>query len=238
MPMPKILKSMALNVMVVDEELEVLSLAKACLEPLGCEVLEQCHSREAASVVRARKLHLVFLGAQMQHLDAMELAHVIRRSTLNSGIPIVMLTAEHDARAMRRGVNEGIQFFLAKPLSQERITRFFRAMRSAMWAERRRSARLPLQVTATCRSCSGTLELPTSNISTGGMLLEPSEGLTRCQEIELEFPLPGYDRPIRVTATVRHQASEVGIGVKFQDISPVNLRAIDSYFSGALEEQG
>jgi len=229
---------MALTVMVVDEELEVLSLAKACLGSLGCEVLEQCHSREAASIVRARKLHLVFLGARRQYLEAIELVHVIRRSRLNSGIPIVMLTEGHDTRAMRRGASEGIQFFLAKPLSQDRITRFFRTMRSAMWAERRRATRLPLHVTATCRSCRGTLQLPTSNLSTGGMLLELCEGLTRCQEIELEFPLPGYDRPIRVTATVRHQTPEVGVGVKFQEVSPVNQRAIDSYISGGLEKQG
>jgi len=228
---------MAFTVMVVDEEPLVLSLAKACLEPLGCEVMELSHSREAASIAQVRKLHLVFLGAQMQHLDAIELAHVIRRSRPNSRIPVVMLTAGHDTTTMRRGIHEGIHFFLAKPLSQERIAQFFRAMRSAMWAERRRFARLPLRVTATCRSCKGTLELPTSNISAGGMLLEPCEGLTRCQEIELDLSLPGYDRPIRILATVRHQTPEVGVGAKFQDVSPANRRAIDAYISGALEKQ-
>jgi len=226
---------MAFTVMVVDEEPPVLSLAKVCLEPLGCEVVEQSDSREAASVAQARRLHLVLLGARRQHLETIELARVIRRSRAN--IPIVMLTAEHDTKTVRRGIQEGIHFFLAKPLSQERIVQFFRAMRSVMWAERRRCSRLPLRVTATCRSCIGTLELPTSNISTGGLLLDPVEGLTRCQEIEVELSLPGHDRPIRILAIVRHQAPEVGVGAKFQDVSPVNREAIDGYISGALERQ-
>ena len=137
---------------------------------------------------------------------------------------------------MRRGIHEGLHFFLPKPLSRERIIRFVRAMRNAMWAERRRTPRLPLHVTATCRSSSGNFELATSDISTGGMLLEPCDALTRCQVIELEFTLPGYDRPIRVTGTVRHQSPEGGVGVKFQDVSLVNQRAIDAYISGALEK--
>ncbi len=226
---------MAFTVMVVDEELPVLSLAKACLEPLGCEVVESDY-REAAMLAQARKLHLVFLGARSQQLDAIELARVIRRS--RATIPIVMLTAENDTKTVRRGIHEGIHFFLDTPLSQERIVQFFRAMRSAMWKERRRFTRLPLRVTATCRSCNSSLELPTSNISAGGVLLEPYEGLTRCQEIELELSLPGYERPIRILATVRHQAPEVGVGAKFQDVSPVNRRAIDGYISGTLEKQG
>ena len=229
---------MAFTVMVVDEEPQVSSLAKMCLTPLGCEVVEQSDRREAAAVARARKLHLVLLGSRMQLAEAIELTHEIRRSRPNSGTPIVMLTAGNDTKTMRRGIHEGIHLFLAKPLSQERIVQFFRAMHAAMWADRRRFARLPLRVTATCRSCNGTRELPTSNISADGLLLEPVEGLTRCQEIELELSLPGYDRPIRILATVRHQTPEVGVGTKFQDVSPVNRRAIEGYISGALEKQG
>jgi CheY-like chemotaxis protein len=228
---------MAFTVMVIDEELAVLSLSKECLEPLGCEVVEQSDYRRAAAVVQARKLHLVLFGARMQLLDGIELAHDIRRSRRNSGIPIVMLTAGQDTKTIRRGIQEGIRFFLAKPLSRERIVQFFQAMRNAEWEERRRFSRLPLRVNATCRSCFGVLELPTSDISSGGLLLEPSEGLTRCQEIELDLPLPGYYRTVRILATVRHQSSELGVGVKFQDISPDNRRAVESYISGALESQ-
>jgi c-di-GMP-binding flagellar brake protein YcgR len=111
-------------------------------------------------------------------------------------------------------------------------------MRRAMWKERRRCSRLPLRVTATCRSCIGTLELQTRNISIGGMLLEPCEGLTRCQEIGLELSMPGYNRAIQILASVRHQTPEVGVGAKFQDFAEVNRRVIDSYISGAQEKQG
>ena len=228
---------MAFTVMVVDEELPVLSLAKACLEPLGCEVVTQSDSREAATVAQTRKIHLVLLGTRMGPLDGFELTRVIRRSRSNSRVPIVMMAAGYDTNIMRRGIHEGIHFFLAKPLNQERIVQFFRTMRRAMWEERRRYSRLPLRVTSTCRSCIGTLELQTRNISIGGILLDPCEGLTRCQEIGLEFSMPGYNRSIQILASVRHQTPEVGVGAKFQDVSAVDRRAIDGYISGTLEKQ-
>jgi CheY-like chemotaxis protein len=228
---------MALTAMVVDEEPPVLSLAKAGLEPLGCEVVTQSDGREAATVAQTRKIHLVLFGTRMEPLDGFELTRVIRRSKLNSHIPIVMMAAGYDTNIMRRGIHEGIHFFLAKPLSQERIVQFFRTMRRAMWKERRRYSRLPLRVTATCRSSIGTLELQTRNISIGGMLLEPCEGLTRCQEIGLELSIPGYDRAIQIPASVRHQTPEVGVGAKFQDVSAVGRRAIDGYISGTPEKQ-
>ncbi len=228
---------MAFIVMVVDEETPVLSLAKAGLEPLGCEVVEQSDSRAAATVAQTRKLHLVLLGGPLQHLDGIELTHAIRRSKSNSDIPIVMLTAGCDAKTVRRGIHAGIHFFLTKPLSRERIVHFFQTMRRAMWAERRRSSRVPLHVAATCRSSIGTLELQTRDISIGGMLLEPCDRFTRCQEIELDLLLPGYNKPIRILAAVRHQTREVGVGAKFQDLSEVNRRAIEGYISGALIKQ-
>jgi len=227
---------MAYTVMVVDEEPQVLSLAKAVLEPLGCEVLAQSDSRKAAAVAQTRKLHGVLLGARMRHLDGFELTHAIRRSRSNSHVPIVMLTAEYDARTVRQGIYEGISFFLAKPLSEERLVQFFRSMRHAMWEERRRYSRIPVRGTASCYSFSGTLELGASNISTGGMLLEPCEELARCQEIELEFSLPGHSRPIHIRATVQHQTPGIGVGVKFQDVPEVDRQAIEGYILGTLEE--
>ena len=98
--------------------------------------------------------------------------------------------------------------------------------------ERRRYPRIPLCVTASCFLSSGTLTLHTKNISTGGMLLEPCEQLARCQQIELEFSLPGHSTPIRICATVQHQMLGLGVGVKFQSLSEANRRAILSYLSG------
>jgi len=231
------LKVMAFTVMVVDEEPQVLSLTKAVLEPLGCEVVAESDSRKAATVAQTRKLHGVLLGARMRHLDGFELTRVIRRSRANSHVPIVMLTAGYDLKTVRQGIYEGIQFFLAKPLSEERLVQFFQSMRRAMWEERRRYSRVPVRVIASCHSFTGILELQTSNISTGGMLLEPCEGLARCQAIELEFSLPGHRRPIHIRATVQHQTSEVGVGVKFQDVSEANRQAIERYILGTLGEQ-
>ena len=229
---------MALTVMVVDDEPPVLSLAKAVLESLGCEVLAESDSREAAKLAQARKFHGVLLGERMRPLDGFELTHAIRRSRSNGQVPIVMLMAGEDAKAMRRGIREGINFFLAKPLNREQIVHLFLSLRRAMWEERRRYSRLPLRVMAACSSRGRTLQLETRNISTGGLLLEPSDWLARCQEIELEFALPGYPRPIRVRATVQHQTQDVGVGVKFQDVSPGNRLAIDGYVYGTLEKQG
>jgi len=108
---------MALKILVVDDEQDILKLVKGLLEPLGVEVLGLADSREAAQRVNKEKFDGVFLDSRMPYLDGFGLAKSIRGSPLNGKVPIVMLSGANDVETMRKGFQAGITFFLSKPIT-------------------------------------------------------------------------------------------------------------------------
>ena len=225
---------MAIKVLVVDDEPPILALVKAILEPLGCDVLTMSDSREAARLIEKQKLDGIFLDGSMPHLDGFQLTEQIRKSNSNSQVPIVMLTGMDDAQTMRRGFKAGISFFLGKPITKDRLEKLFMVMRGSMLSEKRRYARLPFRTTVTCGTNKKTIKLSSVNISTGGMLIEPTEALEVGHEFELEFSLPQIQNSLKVRAQALHTNPREGVGIKFITLSPEDRQVIERYISGAM----
>ena len=225
---------MAIKVLVVDDEPPILALVKTILEPLGCEVITKSDSREAAQLIDKLKLDGIFLDGGMPHLDGFQLTERIRKSNSNRQVPIVMLTGMDDAETMRRGFKAGISFFLGKPVTKDRLEKLFKVMRGSMLSEKRRYARLPFHTTVTCEVNKKTIKLGSINISTGGMLIEPSEALQVGQEFDLEFNLPEVKNSLKVRAQALHRHPKDGVGVKFINLSVEDGQAIERFISGAM----
>ena len=111
---------MALRILVVDDEPQVLEVFRTLLEPLGYEVLTTADSREAARRIEVENFDGIAVDGVMPQTDGFELTQKIRASRSNYGVPIIMFTEHDSAEIMRRAFQAGIRFFLAKPLSPEK----------------------------------------------------------------------------------------------------------------------
>jgi len=228
---------MALKIMAVDDELEILKLLKSLVEPTGCDVLTFQDSREARRVIEKEKFDGIVLDARMPHLDGFQLAEHIRASRLNHDVPIVMLTGYNDVATMRRGFNAGVTFFLGKPLNREKISALFGAARGAMLKEKRKYARLPLHTTVTCRWAGhrqGQFVAGSQDICEEGMLMGPSGGLDVGQELEVEFEVPTGKTPVRTRARVVRRDKPDNIAVQFVSLSLKDQDAIRKYISARV----
>ena len=225
---------MALKIIAVDDELEVLQLLKLMVEPLGCEVLMVKDSRDAARLLESEKFDGVVLDVRMPHMDGFELTQRIRKSGINRQVPIVMLTGLDDAATMRKGFNAGVNFFLAKPFTRERIVGLFNAARGAMLNEKRKNMRLPFRATVTCRwsgNRQGQFKTGSINVGENGMLLAPSGGLELGQEIELEFEFPASNQPVNSRAKVIRRNQPDQIAVEFVSLAAKARDAIRAYIN-------
>lgn len=225
---------MAITIMAVDDEPQILELIKNILEPLGCQILGFTDSQEAARIAESRKIDGAFIDVRMPRMDGFQLTQAIRNSKTNGRIPIVMLTGLDDAETMRRGFKAGITFFLAKPVSNERLVSLFSVMRGPILTEKRRYARLPFRVTATCSRQGKSFKQGTINLSEGGMLLESTPALEVGQEIEIEFSLPQIDQMVKAGALVLRSHPRDGIGIKFLGLSHGDRESIERFISGAM----
>ena len=227
---------MALKIMFVDDEPEILNLFKAMAEPLGTEVLTFADSREAAQQIGKEKFDGVFLDAMMPQLDGFELAKLVRASPSNFGTPIVMLTGYNDVETMRKGFQAGVTFFLGKPVSLSRVALIVRTMHAAMLREKRRYARLPFRTMVTCKSGSQLFRSWSINLSEGGMMLEKSPQLAVGKEIDLEFAMPSALEPLRPRAKVVRQVPPDLTAVQFIALKTNELEAIQEYITGQITE--
>jgi CheY-like chemotaxis protein len=227
---------MALKLLVVDDEVDVLKMIKNIIEPLGCEVLLLADSREAAKRVEKEKFDGVFLDARMPHLDGFELARCTRASSLNRGAPIVMLTAMNDLSTMRRAFEAGITFFLAKPFDNEKLYSLFKIMRGAMLREKRRHARLPFRTPLTCWVGERSFPSCSLNMGESGMLLEFSGGLAEGMIVDLEFTLPQAKKSLKLRAKVIRREPPDRMALGFLELTTEDQQAIQAFIAGGIKE--
>jgi len=220
--------------MVVDDEVDILKLIKAMVEPLGMQVLTIADSREAAQRASTDKFDGVLLDTNMPFLDGFELTKIIRTTSANANVPIVMLTGAADAETMRKAFNAGVTFFLSKPINLDRLSSLVKVMRAPMLKERRRYARLPFRCMVSCQLSSNQFSAKSVDLSEGGMLLESSGGANVGDELNLEFVIPQSGKTVRLRAkAVRKEVSD-RLGLAFASVDPQDLQAIQDYITGRV----
>lgn len=229
---------MALKIMVVDDEPNILEIIKAFVNPLGCEVTTFHDSRDAAKMIQTQKFDGIFVDANMPYLDGFALTQRIRESRSNSKAPVVMLTGRDDVDTMRRGFKAGITIFLGKPVTQERIFRAVNALRGAFLREKRKYIRLTFHSPVVCRwELNGSHRCNSNalDISEGGLALAAAPKIGLGQTLEVEFSLPSVPAPLKLRARVIREMPPDAMGLEFVDPSSTDRLAIQRYITGSIK---
>jgi CheY-like chemotaxis protein len=228
-----------LKILAVDDEPQVLEVVKAMVEPMGLQVETSSDSQEVKERVNLEAFDGFLLDARMPQVDGFELAKCIRKSALNSRVPVAMLTGYDDVETMRKGFRAGVTFFLGKPFTRERAAGLCSAMRGIILREKRQHARLPYRAPVECRwglADERSFRAESINVGEGGMLLEPSGGVTVGQEVRLEFRMPNSKRLLKPRAKVLRHDPPHRIAVQFISIDLGEQEIIRDYIFGRADE--
>ena len=127
--------------------------------------------------------------------------------------PIIGLKAVFDV---------GAHFVLYKPVSSERAKTSFRAARALMKSERRRWARVMVQIPIVLRSAGsgGNLKVNTIDLSEGGMAIKLDRGKRLTGSWQTVFTLPGTQTSLELPAEFAWEGTADQAGLRFQQISP------------------
>lgn len=120
------------------------------------------------------------------------------------------------------GVDLGAHFILHQPLSPERAKTSFRAVRALMKRERRRNARIPVEVPITIQvnDGAGQLRAATTDLGEGGMAIQLAHRPKNLGAMAIQFSLPGSDAMIECTAQVAWENPGRQLGLRFVDPAP------------------
>jgi c-di-GMP-binding flagellar brake protein YcgR len=127
--------------------------------------------------------------------------------------PIVGLKAVFDI---------GAHFVLYKPVSTERAKSSFRAARALMKSERRRNARVTVQVPVVMRSneAGANMKVTTIDLSEGGMAVALPTRRRPSGRWQIAFTLPGTQASLELPAEFAWEGTSSQAGLRFQQISP------------------
>ena len=111
----------------------------------------------------------------------------------------------------------GAHFVLYRPVSSERAKTSFRAARALMKSERRRNARVAVQIPVVMRSAEvgGNMKVTTADLSEGGMAVTLPGRKRAAGRWQIAFTLPGTNVPLEIPADLAWEGNSEQAGLRF-----------------------
>lgn len=116
----------------------------------------------------------------------------------------------------------GAHFVLYKPVSTERAKASFRAARALMKSERRRNARVTVQIPVALQNpkTGANMRVTTIDLSEGGMAVGVRGGHRPTGRWEISFTLPGTKTDVDLPAEFAWEGTSAHAGLRFLQVSP------------------
>jgi two-component system, OmpR family, alkaline phosphatase synthesis response regulator PhoP len=112
------------RILVVDDNLQNLELIVAYLDSLGCKVDTATDGPEALEKIQAEDFDLILLDVMMPKMSGFEVCSKLKSDPRTRGIPVIMVTALNELTDIERGIANGTDDFVSKPVNRlELLTR-------------------------------------------------------------------------------------------------------------------
>ena len=209
----------------------VLGVMNQILDSFGIQT-EVC--REVGSALEAvthRRLDAVIVDWNAAN-DPTRVVRSARKSSPNSNSTIVaMVDAGSETHALLVGAN----FMIYKPVDLDHARRCMRAAYGTMLQERRRAARVSVDIAVAVRTTElGIIETRISDLSVGGLALQCKVPLRIDREVSLVFSLPGTNDAVRITGKIVNGNATGRAGVRFSFVPEEDLSLLESWLAMEL----
>jgi two-component system, OmpR family, alkaline phosphatase synthesis response regulator PhoP len=233
------LRTMATRtILVVDDEPEIVQIARDYLERAGFRVISAGDGRDALRLARAEMPALVVLDLMIPSVDGLDVTRALRADPATRGIAIIMVTALAEETDRLIGLEIGADDYLTKPFSPRELVARVRAVLRRAEGGHEQAAVLhagDLTIDLQRRSVrrAGTaVELTATEFELLAILArEPGRPFTRTQLLELAYDVSyaGFDRTVDAhiknlrrkiepdSREPRYILTIYGVGYKFAD---------------------
>ena len=109
------------TVLLVDDEPDILLVARLLLEDAGYQVISAADGKEALELVEAEDPDVMFLDLAMPGTDGWGVLSELRRR--GKQLPVIVLSAHASPATMERTVELGARGYVQKPFRRADLTR-------------------------------------------------------------------------------------------------------------------
>jgi DNA-binding response OmpR family regulator len=187
----------------------------------------------ALDAVTHRRLDAVVVDWE-NACDPTRIVRAARKSSPNSDSAIIaVVNGASETHALLVGAN----FMIHKPADVDRAGRCMRAAYGTMIQNRRRAARVSVNIPVQVRVAElGTIEARISDLSVGGLALQCAQTLQINREVLTSFALPGSNDLIHVSGRVVNAIPTGRAGIRFAYISEEHLAILENWLATELSK--
>jgi two-component system chemotaxis response regulator CheY len=109
------------NVLIVDDSPTVRKFVSVSLSMQGFNVMTACDGMDALEKLPQKKFDLVITDLNMPNMDGFELIKALRENPEYKELPVVILTSLGDEANKEQGAKLGVDSYVVKPFSLEKI---------------------------------------------------------------------------------------------------------------------
>ena len=107
---------MAQTILVVDDDLDTLTLIGLTLQRRGFTVMKALSGPEALDQLRGDLPDLLIVDVMMPHMDGYEVCRTVKSDPRTAQLPVVMLTAKAQTASQLEGFRAGAVDYITKPV--------------------------------------------------------------------------------------------------------------------------
>jgi len=220
---------MSLNALVLCSDGKVMRVLRRVLSDLEIGVEDCSDADSAVRKLTRRRFEAVIVDCIDEDMASKVLSGVRSAPCNRRAIAVAMIDGQKDLRST---FALGAHFVLYKPISFERARSSFRAARALMKCERRRNARVTVEIPVVLSTERGQQQIVTSDISEGGMAVRLPRRYDQKQgPARVKFTLPGTEDVVECAAEVAWKSAGAQTGIRFVGLPYVHRDHLKSWLT-------
>ncbi len=218
---------MSFHALLVSTDSEAAAALAPVLSSFGVS-LRSCSYGEAVRELTGQNFDAVIADFEDPEQAATVLQNSYLASPRNNTVTVALLS---DQTKVRSAFGAGAHFVLYKPISREQAQASLRAATILIKRERRRSARIPVQVPVQVQVTGLEVEGILLDLSEEGMELLASQPLCPSAHLSLRCTVPEMATPLHVQGEVAWASPNGQTGVRFVDVPDQLRRGLSSWIA-------
>jgi CheY-like chemotaxis protein len=106
------------KVLIVDDEPFNVDYLTQELEDSNYQIISACNGKEALEKIQGEQPDLVLLDLMMPVLDGFGVLAQLKGDPMLRDIPVIITSAANDSRSIVRGIKQGAEDYLTKPIDE------------------------------------------------------------------------------------------------------------------------
>jgi uncharacterized protein (TIGR02266 family) len=220
------------RILLVDDTRRFIDLLKNYLRRTTCRIVSVRTGSEALAFCRQDRPDLVFLDEAMTEMDGLEVCRALKADPLLKSVPVVIVTAR-DRVGECRGA--GCDEVVVKPVRQKD---FLETVRRFAPLRERLEDRIPISLRVEFTVRSAAYSAFTKDLSPHGMFLKSPRPFAPGTRMQITLHLPGGRPALRLEGEVRRVVETApggqliaGIGLRFTEVDPETLKALQEFIA-------